>query len=45
VIVSNLTSAPESNSDSELGTTLADKNHIIELGEVVEGKPGLQYEF
>jgi hypothetical protein len=45
VIVSSLSPAPLSNSDSEPGTTLGDKNDIIELGKVVEGKPGIPYEF
>jgi hypothetical protein len=45
VIVSNLSSAPLSNSDSEPGTTLADKNDIIELGKVAAEKPGVPYEF
>jgi hypothetical protein len=35
---------PRSNSDSEPGITLADKNDIIELGKVAAGKPGIPYE-
>jgi hypothetical protein len=38
VIVSNLSSVPRSNSDSEPGITLADKNDIIEMGTVTAGK-------
>jgi hypothetical protein len=45
VIVPNLSPAPGSNSDSEPGITLVDKNDIIELGKVAAGKPGLPYEF
>jgi hypothetical protein len=45
VIMSSLSPAPLSNSDFEPGTTLGDKNDIIELGKVVEGKPGISYEF
>ncbi|KAF8495957.1 hypothetical protein F5888DRAFT_1707883 [Russula emetica] len=36
VIVSSLSPAPQSNSDSEPGTTLADKNDITELTEVLQ---------
>ena len=43
VVVSGLSPAPQSNSDSERETTLADKNDI-ELGKVSEGKPGVLYE-
>lgn len=44
VIVPNLSSAPRSNSDSEPRINLGDKNDI-ELGKVVDGKPGVPYEF
>ena len=44
VVVSNLSRTPHSNSDSEPGTTLADKNDI-ELGKVPGGRPGIPYEF
>jgi hypothetical protein len=45
VIVSNLSPAQQSNSDSEAGITHAEKNDIIELGKVPTGKPGVPYEF
>ncbi|KAI0276238.1 hypothetical protein BGY98DRAFT_716006 [Russula aff. rugulosa BPL654] len=43
VVVSNLSGAPQSNSDSE--PTFGDKNDAIELGKVPEGKPSGLYEF
>ncbi|KAF8495959.1 hypothetical protein F5888DRAFT_512800 [Russula emetica] len=45
VIVSSLSPAPQSNSDSEPGIALADKNDSIELGKVPAGKLGVPYEF
>jgi hypothetical protein len=44
-MVSNLSPAPLSNSDSERGTTLADKNDVIEMGKVLAEKPGVPYQF
>lgn len=43
VVVSNLSGAPQSNSDSE--PTFGDKNDAIELGKVPEGKPSGLFEF
>jgi len=43
VIVSNLSRAPHSNSDSERGINLADKSDIMELGNMP--KPGVPYGF
>ena len=43
MVVSNLSGAPQSNSDSE--PTFGDKNDAIELGKVPEGKPSGLFEF
>jgi hypothetical protein len=44
VVVSHLSSAPRSHSDSEPGTTLTDKNDAIELGKVDARMLGIPFE-